>query len=211
MALFAWYDKFPEFKENALFISGESYAGLYVPYLAYQIYQNNLIAEFTPGLWHIPLNGTMVGNGVTDWDYDGEPNYAETYYNFNLVPKRLWDAYKKNDCKVYAYNIYPYTNSTECVDTVTQMMDLVSQLSEYDLYRPANLESSTLLKGEARYGTTMLNGVEMKYKKGYTFSEYTPWAKHLRRENEPVLGDFVSDYMNMAETRAAFNIPDSVN
>jgi cathepsin A (carboxypeptidase C) len=35
IALREWYKKFPEFSENNLFISGESYAGIYVPYLAW--------------------------------------------------------------------------------------------------------------------------------------------------------------------------------
>jgi len=34
-AVKAWYAKFPEFKANKLFVSGESYAGIYVPYLAW--------------------------------------------------------------------------------------------------------------------------------------------------------------------------------
>jgi cathepsin A (carboxypeptidase C) len=34
-ALKHWYDKFPEFKENKLFVSGESYGGVYVPYMAW--------------------------------------------------------------------------------------------------------------------------------------------------------------------------------
>jgi len=34
-ALHEWYVKFPEFADNKLFVSGESYAGVYVPYLAW--------------------------------------------------------------------------------------------------------------------------------------------------------------------------------
>lgn len=34
-ALQQWYDKFPDFAENNLWISGESYGGIYVPYLAW--------------------------------------------------------------------------------------------------------------------------------------------------------------------------------
>lgn len=34
-ALKAWYVKFPEFLPNELFISGESYAGIYVPFLSW--------------------------------------------------------------------------------------------------------------------------------------------------------------------------------
>ena len=34
-ALEVWYEGFPEFIANPLFVSGESYAGLYVPYLSW--------------------------------------------------------------------------------------------------------------------------------------------------------------------------------
>lgn len=34
-ALKSWYGKFPEFKANELFVSGESYGGIYVPYLSW--------------------------------------------------------------------------------------------------------------------------------------------------------------------------------
>jgi carboxypeptidase C (cathepsin A) len=34
-ALHSWYEKFPEYSTNKLFVSGESYAGVYVPYLAW--------------------------------------------------------------------------------------------------------------------------------------------------------------------------------
>eukprot|EP00759_Apiculatamorpha_spiralis_P002173 PhF_6_TR10808/c0_g1_i1/m.17411/K16296/SCPL-I; serine carboxypeptidase-like clade I len=55
--------KFPEFRHNKFFISGESYAGIYVPTLAEQLLNNpTVIPNFV---------GIMVGNGVTDWSYDG--------------------------------------------------------------------------------------------------------------------------------------------
>lgn len=40
-AVLGWYEKFPEFKTNDLYISGESYAGIYVPYLVNQIHNHN--------------------------------------------------------------------------------------------------------------------------------------------------------------------------
>ena len=34
-AVKSWYAKFPEYKQNKLFVSGESYAGIYVPFLTW--------------------------------------------------------------------------------------------------------------------------------------------------------------------------------
>ena len=34
-ALKSWYEKFPEYLPNKLFVSGESYAGIYVPFLTW--------------------------------------------------------------------------------------------------------------------------------------------------------------------------------
>ena len=55
-ALLAFFEKFPKFLTNDLYLSGESYAGIYVPYLALRVTQYNLwvngtqplVAEATP-------------------------------------------------------------------------------------------------------------------------------------------------------------------
>lgn len=54
-----FYELFPEYKANQFFISGESYAGIYVPMLAYQILQAG------PAYTGAKLTGIMVGNGCT--------------------------------------------------------------------------------------------------------------------------------------------------
>lgn len=41
--MLAWYGKFPEYQANELFLSDESYADIYVPYLAYYIDQYNTV------------------------------------------------------------------------------------------------------------------------------------------------------------------------
>lgn len=59
-ALLQFYTLFPELKKNSLVIQGESYAGLYVPMLAYNLFNYNK----GPGASDpIPLKGIMVGNG----------------------------------------------------------------------------------------------------------------------------------------------------
>ena len=54
-ALHSFYEKFPQFVENDLFITGESYAGVYVPTLAESV----LLDETFPA----KLKGIAVGNG----------------------------------------------------------------------------------------------------------------------------------------------------
>ena len=78
--ILSWFDAFPEYQKNDFYISGESYAGIYVPYLANEIYQHNETnADFKPN-----LKGFMVGNGVTNWRYDTDPAYIEMGYWHSL-------------------------------------------------------------------------------------------------------------------------------
>lgn len=57
----------------------------------------------------------------------------------------------------------------------------------------------------------MVNGTLKTFRRGYTQSEYTPWAKHLKSSSEEViLGDYFTSYMNREDVREVFHIPSEV-
>jgi len=70
--ILGFYKKYPEFRENDLYISGESYAGLYVPYTVNSILHYNERAK-RRGDFQPNIKGMMVGNGVTNLLYDAMP------------------------------------------------------------------------------------------------------------------------------------------
>jgi carboxypeptidase C (cathepsin A) len=83
-AFLQWFQKFPEFKNNDLFISGESYAGVYVPYMAWQMDKYNNATQ--PGDFKFNLKGILIGNGVTNWKFDGDQSYIMGGFPRNLSP-----------------------------------------------------------------------------------------------------------------------------
>ena len=82
-----FYKSWPELLTTDLYITGESYAGIYVPYLSWQIHQWNQMAKLdrSNSTLKYPLKGFMIGNGATHWDYDGDVSYAETLFNLNII------------------------------------------------------------------------------------------------------------------------------
>lgn len=77
--ILGFYEKYPEFKENHLYISGESYGGIYVPKTAEAIVHYNEQAK-RRGDFQPNIKGFMVGNGVTDWKYDTSAGMVEMAY-----------------------------------------------------------------------------------------------------------------------------------
>jgi len=112
---------------NDLWLSGESYAGIYVPLLAKQIDTYNGDATS-------PLNmkGFMVGNGVTNWDYDTAPAYVNMGYWHSLYDTALYDQMQALQCNyggLYMPNVTP-----ECLDLYYDFLDYVEDVNIYDIF-----------------------------------------------------------------------------
>lgn len=90
-----WYEVYPEFKTNSLYVSGESYGGIYVPYMSWQIYTFNQKQKSAD---KINLKGMLVGNGCTNWEYDSLPAMLSTLYYRNVMDTETWDMFNKEKC-----------------------------------------------------------------------------------------------------------------
>ena len=62
MFLQNFFKLYPEYRNRNFYIAGESYAGIYIPMLAYAVMKYNEHAALAD---RIPLKGLMVGNGCT--------------------------------------------------------------------------------------------------------------------------------------------------
>lgn len=89
-----WVNKFPEFKGRDFYITGESYAGHYIPAIgAYLLDDSHVFTSMT-------LKGLAIGNGMTSpkWQY---PEYAEYSYDNGLIDSQMYNYLKEtfNVCK----------------------------------------------------------------------------------------------------------------
>jgi len=131
-AVQSFFGKFPEYLPNPLWITGESYAGVYGPWLAYNLHTWNQAAEIYNQTTY-NFKGFAIGNGITDWTVDAEPSTYETFYEMDLIPKSLYDQFAANDCKFNVGN--PYNTSEACKALQTTVSSLIAGLDIYDLYR----------------------------------------------------------------------------
>ena len=124
--------KFTALQKNELYISGESYAGIYVPQLVLRIdaYINDTVAPA-----YIPnLKGFMVGNGVTNWKFDCTPAYFHMSYYHGLISDELFNAVNKNCDLSFFDSPEPPVLSQQCQDYMKKFDSLVSLVNIYDVF-----------------------------------------------------------------------------
>ena len=191
-ALVQFYAKFPEYVNHTLFISGESYAGIYVPYLAYEILKHNHT---------IPLAGIIVGNGVTNWTYDCDPAFIDMGFWHNLYTFNLQERIESAECKFPNFG----NDTEECEGLRDEFYDLIEKVNPYDVYRECYYTNES-----DRIGVANINGKTKTYKRGMTMREYTPFAFRNNKNGgiipPCVYGEGTSDYFNRQDVRDALNI-----
>uniref|UniRef100_A0A8D9AGN2 Carboxypeptidase n=1 Tax=Cacopsylla melanoneura TaxID=428564 RepID=A0A8D9AGN2_9HEMI len=92
-ALYQFFHLFPEFAQNDFYLTGESYAGKYIPTAAFEIHKRNLMSHFK-----INLKGLFIGNGMIDPISMLE--YSDFLYHIGLFDEYQRDLFAKEEQKI---------------------------------------------------------------------------------------------------------------
>eukprot|EP00499_Haloplacidia_sp_CaronLabIsolate_P007885 CAMPEP_0196780386 /NCGR_PEP_ID=MMETSP1104-20130614/7771_1 /TAXON_ID=33652 /ORGANISM="Cafeteria sp., Strain Caron Lab Isolate" /LENGTH=479 /DNA_ID=CAMNT_0042150585 /DNA_START=9 /DNA_END=1448 /DNA_ORIENTATION=+ len=127
---------FPEYASSEFFISGESYAGIYVPTLATRILKGNAGGESKINLKGIAVGNGCIGSEVGSCSQQGVGISVEFLYGHGLYSQNLYAQIKAQcpDLVNLAADAPPL--SDDCQALLNQMSDEVGGVNIYDVYAP---------------------------------------------------------------------------
>ncbi|XP_038702804.1 serine carboxypeptidase 1-like isoform X1 [Tripterygium wilfordii] len=126
-----WLERFPQYKTRDFFITGESYAGHYVPQLAQTILSKNKNTDQTI----INLKGIALGNAWID-ESTGKKGRYDYYWTHSLNSDEIHEGINKY-CNFVTGN-YPST----CLQYQNQGDSEVEKLDLYNIYAPICKQSA---------------------------------------------------------------------
>ncbi|KAL3591714.1 hypothetical protein D5086_010354 [Populus alba] len=184
--LVRWFQRFPQLKSHEFYISGESYAGHYVPQLAEVIYDGNKKASKKE---HMNLKGFIIGNALLDDETDqkGMIDYA---WDHAVISDRLYHDIKQK-C-----NFSEKHPSPDCKDALHQYFDVYGIIDMYSLYSPRCVNSNL---SDPR-DRPVINGNMAPQ----LLSKFADW--HRRPAGyDPCASDYTEIYMNRPAVQAALH------
>ncbi|XP_027354381.1 serine carboxypeptidase-like 40 isoform X2 [Abrus precatorius] len=120
-----WLERFPEYKNRDFYISGESYAGHYVPQLAHTILYHNKMANKAI----INLKGILIGNAVINDETDALGMYDFLASHAIISDQAAYDINKSCD--------YSSKNQTsECDAAENEVGNDLEYIDLYNIYAP---------------------------------------------------------------------------
>ncbi|KAL8493054.1 hypothetical protein ACS0TY_024315 [Phlomoides rotata] len=155
--LIKWMSRFPQYKYRDFYISGESYAGHYVPQLAKEIHDYNKKSPHPI----INLKGFIVGNAVTDNYYDGIGTVTY-WWTHSMISDKTYKLIMK-----YC-NFRSNRSSDKCDNAMSYAMNHeFGNIDQYSIYTPSCDASKT-------NKTNKISGSLKNTLIGLRFSGYDP-------------------------------------
>ncbi|XP_010530237.1 PREDICTED: serine carboxypeptidase-like 42 [Tarenaya hassleriana] len=204
--LLRWFKKFPEFKSRDLFLTGESYAGHYIPQLAEVILNYN--ARSTGFKFNV--KGIAIGNPLLKLDRD-VPAIYEFFWSHGMISDELGlTIMTRCDFEDYTF-ASPHNESKSCNDALSEVESIVSDHVNYydvllDVCYPSIVEQELRLK---KMATKMSLGVDvcMTYERRFYFNlPEVQAALHANRTRLPYPWSMCSRHLNYSDTDGNLNM-----
>mmetsp|Transcript_41795 Transcript_41795/g.111392 ORF Transcript_41795/g.111392 Transcript_41795/m.111392 type:complete len:580 (-) Transcript_41795:623-2362(-) len=134
-ALRGWFDElFPEYKTNDLYLTGESYAGVYIPKLAQQVLADNEASDDPLNLKGFAVGDACTGTEVLCGDNGLGPWWSVLFfYGHGQFSTKLYDEIV-DTCGMESLKHNNPPQSEACDDLLTQMWVEVGGYYDYHLY-----------------------------------------------------------------------------
>ncbi|XP_073415449.1 lysosomal protective protein-like [Dendrobates tinctorius] len=202
-ALKDFFRLFPEFTKNDFYITGESYGGFYVPYLAMEVTKDSTIN----------LKGLAIGNGITDYNVD---HYSLLYYAYyhGLLDIKTWSRLEHFCCRKKGCN-FVTASGLACKIALRLAFSKIynSKLNMYNLYQPC-LEGQP---GEIRDCGDHIKAYHPGIMSIERHAQFSQKLRDIAQLNKPIsLGvpcvnaTDLSMYLNNPEVRSALHIPNEL-
>lgn len=181
--LLNWLERFPQYKDRDFYISGESYAGHYVPQLADRVYEGNKDKKAST---YINLKGIIVGNPITD-DYYDSKGLAEYAWSHAVVSDEVYERIKK----VCDFRASKWTN--DCDKAMGTIFRQYQEIDIYNIYAPkCNVAQ-----------TSVASAVDEALK----YSNHERFRKRIRMFSgyDACYSSYAQQYFNKADVQRAFH------
>ncbi|NP_001183841.1 Serine carboxypeptidase-like 42-like precursor [Zea mays] len=200
--LLGWYAKFPEYRSRALFLTGESYAGHYIPQIADVLVTHN---ERSKGL-KFNIKGVAIGNPLLKLDRDVPATY-EYFWSHGMISDETFLAISHScDFEDYTFNNdSPHNESKPCNDAIAEANAVVGDyVNNYDVILDVCYPSIVMQELRLRQFATKISvGVDvcMSYERFFYFNlPEVQQALHANRTHLKYQWSMCSDFLNYSNT-----------
>ncbi len=125
-----FFDKYPQFKKNNMYLTSESYGGHYIPLLTSAVLEYNKINNN-----ELNLKGIMIGNPYINY-MSGQLGQIQTLWGYQKIPKKLWDKYTKKKCNLHKPHLKVYKPSRYCTELGYKIERTAGKHNPYALNYP---------------------------------------------------------------------------
>lgn len=135
----------------------------------------------------------LIGNGVTNWEFDTNPVLPATLGGFDMIPNNYLELYEQYNCRMGFDGTVSGDDHYFCEKMFNQTMDSIpSVLNQYDLYR--------MKPDEEQMNPDLTNP-------GLCLAKTHPWLKWRKDAYDVLISTAnLTSWLNQNDTQTALHV-----